>query len=116
MTFPDNNPIKSTSGRFWVFLFGFLHKGFSQAVKRLSWDQEQMKAYELKRLQNIVTYAHEHSPMYRKLYDNARVHPSQLKTLQDIQKFPVLTKELLKQALTNGTIFTEPVMPAGTIS
>lgn len=111
-----NNPIRSIGGRFCVFIFGILHKGFWRAVRRLSWNRNRIEAYELQRLQAIVSYAYEHSPMYKKMYDDANISPSDLQILSDIKKFPVLTKAMLKQGLLDKTIFTSNEVPEGTIA
>ncbi len=111
-----NNPIWSVGGCFCVVLFGLLHRGFWQAVGRLSWRRERMDRYRLQRLQAIISYAYNHSVMYRKLYDDAGVGPADLVALSDIKKFPILTKALLKQSLADKTLFTTDVVPNGIIA
>lgn len=115
MNSSPQNPNPTAIGRVLVFLANLVKPGFSAAFDRLTWDRARLESYQLERLQNIVAHAYEHSPMYRKLYDAAGVKPSDLKTLRDMEKFPVVSKAMLRQGLADKTIFTEPEMPAGTV-
>jgi phenylacetate-CoA ligase len=51
----------------------------------------------LHRLQEVTAYAYERAPFYRRIWDEAGFHPSQLKSLEDFEdKVPVITKEDLR--------------------
>lgn len=53
----------------------------------------------LERLRTVCGYAYAHAPLYRRKWDQAGFHPSQLKSLQDFEdKVPVLTKQDLREA------------------
>ncbi len=53
----------------------------------------------LERLGQVCAYAYEHAPLYRRKWDEAGFHPSQLKSLEDFEeKVPVLTKKDLREA------------------
>ncbi len=53
----------------------------------------------LQRLREVCAYAYEHAPFYRRKWDDAGFHPSQLKSLEDFeQKVPVVTKKDLRAA------------------
>ena len=41
--------------------------------------------------------AYNHCPYYRKKYANAGLSPSDFKQLGDLQKFPILTKEEIRE-------------------
>jgi phenylacetate-CoA ligase len=100
------NPIKSLFGHLLVTIYGIVKPGFSEAVDRLSWDRARMESFELEKLQSIISHAYEHSLLYRRLYDAAGVKPSDLKSLSDIQKFPIVTKAMIREGIAKGTIFT----------
>jgi phenylacetate-CoA ligase len=51
----------------------------------------------LPKLQGVVRHAWERSPFYRHKWQQAGVHPDQLKTLQDLERFPVVHKHELRQ-------------------
>ncbi len=57
------------------------------------WDIETLEKYQLQRLQEIVSFAYEHSEFYRKTFDEAKVHPSHIQSLSDVTKLPILEKK-----------------------
>ncbi|UCE32342.1 MAG: phenylacetate--CoA ligase family protein [Burkholderiales bacterium] len=53
----------------------------------------------IERLRQVCGYAYEHAPFYRRKWDAAGFHPSQLASLEDFeQKVPVVTKQDLREA------------------
>jgi phenylacetate-CoA ligase len=53
----------------------------------------------LERLKIVCAYAYERAPFYRRKWDEAGFHPSQLKSLEDFEsKVPVLQKKDLREA------------------
>lgn len=50
----------------------------------------------LQRVQAIVKHAYENTKFYREFYDSKKFHPSQLEVFSDIQKIPVINKEILQ--------------------
>jgi phenylacetate-CoA ligase len=51
----------------------------------------------LRRLQAITRWAWDHSPFYREKWTAAGAHPDQLRRLEDLQRFPVVTKAELRR-------------------
>lgn len=58
--------------------------------------KEELAAYNFRQRQEIVRYAYENSPFYRKLYDEAGFKPEDLRTEDDWLRIPVVTKQMLK--------------------
>jgi len=55
--------------------------------------REKLDQLHLRRLQRLVKYAYENIPMYRDLYDKAKVKPEDIKTLDDFaEKIPTIDK------------------------
>jgi phenylacetate-CoA ligase len=53
----------------------------------------------LDRLREVCTYAYQHAPFYRRKWDEAGFHPSQLGSLEDFEaKVPVVTKKDLRES------------------
>jgi phenylacetate-CoA ligase len=48
------------------------------------------------RIREIMAYAWENAPFYRRKWDEAGIHPSSVKTLADFEKVPVVRKEELR--------------------
>ncbi len=59
--------------------------------------RDELAALQLERLKWTLSHAYTNSPFYRARFDAAGVHPDDLKTLEDLAKFPFTTKEDLRQ-------------------
>jgi phenylacetate-CoA ligase len=60
----------------------------------------------LQRLQEVCRYAYEHAPFYRRKWDEAGFHPSQLKSLDDFEtQVPVVSKKDLRESQTSSPPF-----------
>lgn len=64
-----------------------------------SWSAHQIRTYKEEQLHKIIEHAYIHCPYYREKYDKAGVKPSDFTCLEDLQKFPVLTKEEVRANL-----------------
>jgi phenylacetate-CoA ligase len=58
--------------------------------------RDEIAGLQLQRLKMTLQRAYEHVPHYRKAFDATGVHPSDLKSLADLAKFPVTTKKDLR--------------------
>lgn len=56
---------------------------------------ESICSYQLKALKSLIKYASARSPYYNKKFGEAGLFASDISTIDDIKKFPQLTKELL---------------------
>ena len=68
----------------------------------------ELEALQLERLQQTVRHAYEHVPLYTKKFDEAGVHPDDIRTLADVAKLPFTTKEDLRQTYPFG-MFAVPM-------
>ncbi len=64
--------------------------------------RDEVEALQLERLKWTVRHAYDNVETYRRKYDEAGVHPDDLRVLADIAKFPFTTKEDLRQAYPFG--------------
>lgn len=64
-----------------------------------TWSAEQILAYKEEHIARIIDIAYHHCPFYRQKYDTAGVTPSTFTCFADLQKFPVLTKEEVRENL-----------------
>lgn len=64
--------------------------------KSENWSEKEMYNYRLLKLQKLVKHAYDHVPYYTELFDTHNISPSDIKSLADISKIPVLTKELAR--------------------
>lgn len=59
--------------------------------------RERISTLQLERMQWSLMHAYTNVPHYRKAFDDAGVHPSDLKDLSDLAKFPFTTKADLRE-------------------
>ncbi len=57
---------------------------------------DELQALQLKRLRWTLDHAYYNVPMYRHKFDERGIHPTDLKHLEDINKFPYTTKQDLR--------------------
>ena len=65
-----------------------------EPIERASRDE--LQALQLTRLKQTLQHAYDKVPHYKQAFDAAGVHPSDLKTLADLSKFPFTTKKDLR--------------------
>jgi phenylacetate-CoA ligase len=58
--------------------------------------RDEISALQLKRLQWTLAHAYKNVPHYKASFDKAGVHPDDLKTLDDLRKFPFTVKDDLR--------------------
>ena len=58
--------------------------------------RDELVALQLERLKWSLKHAYENSAVYRRKFDEAGVHPADLKTLADLSRFPFTTKSDLR--------------------
>ncbi len=63
-------------------------------IERASIDS--LRALQLERLKRSLAHAYRNSPFYRRHFDAHEVHPDDLKTLDDLARFPFTTKADLR--------------------
>ena len=72
-------------------------KSYLSDVERLQYmNNDQLKHYQDNALQKMVKYAYS-IPVYHEKYKKAGVHPDDIKTIEDIEKLPFITKDDLRE-------------------
>jgi len=64
---------------------------------------EELRELQFRRMKWTLEHAYRNAPMYTKKFDDAGVHPSDFKCLEDINKFPYTTKQDLRDNYPFGT-------------
>ena len=67
------------------------------------WNAEEIKAWQLQKLQEVIAYAYKNVPGYYHLYNSAGVKPESIGSLADIRTLPFVTKELIRDNLPDFT-------------
>lgn len=61
------------------------------------WSPERLRQLRLERLQTMVRGAYEHTPYWREVMDARGIRPEEIRTLDDLRRFPLLEKNTLRQ-------------------
>ena len=69
--------------------------------------RDQLEAKQLDDLKEIVQFAYDHAPYYKRSFDEAGVKPSDIKTLKDIEKFPFINKKTQRDTQGVGSFLGE---------
>ena len=64
--------------------------------------RDELTALQLERLKWSLRHAYDHSPVYRRKFDEAGVHPDDVTTLADLSRFPFTTKGDLRDSYPFG--------------
>ena len=62
-----------------------------------AFDADELRALQLDRLRDTLTRVHEHVPYYRRAFEQAGVHPSDVTSPADLARLPFTTKEDLRR-------------------
>ncbi len=74
-----------------------LNSALDIVLEKRKWDRSRINEFQLESLREIVAYAYEHIPFYRRKYDEYGFQPSMVKELDDIKRIPWLTKSELRK-------------------
>lgn len=86
-----------------------LKKHYKFLKETEQWNKADLQAYQLSSLKKLMQHAYATSPFYRQLYDEHGVHPDTIVTLEDIKRFPVISKfKLLENAADIHSTVTFP--------
>lgn len=61
------------------------------------WSPERLRQLRLERLQTMVRSAYEQTPYWRQLMDARGIRPEEIRSLDDLRRFPLLEKNTLRQ-------------------
>ncbi len=70
---------------------------FHSLVESDTWCKEKILAYKEEHIERLLTQAYRHCPYYKHRFDQEGLTPKDFTCLDDLQKFPVLTKEDIRQ-------------------
>lgn len=75
--------------------------------KSENWSAKQIEEHQLSEIKKIVDYAYKNTIGYRKSYKNHGVTPDSIKTIEDLQKLPFVTKEMIRDHLEAFSVKTK---------
>ena len=63
------------------------------------WSREKLERYQLLQLRRLLYHAYENVPYYRRVFDERKLGPDDIKTLHDLGKVPYLTRDIIRDNL-----------------
>lgn len=91
---------KDLTNQYYVDWLAFLEKS-------KAWSRQEIDDYQFLQLKNKAEYVWEHTPGYRKLWQTFGVHPNSLKSLEDVNAFPRISKAQLCEDIDAFTVKKE---------
>ena len=70
---------------------------YKKLVKSQWKSYEELKEEQGKQLKYMIDLAYKNVPYYHKLFDDLKLSPGDVKKVDDLEKLPILTKEIIKQ-------------------
>ena len=61
-----------------------------------SMSQADIISLQNKKLQRLIRHCYDSVPYYTKLFDKLGIKPEDIKTREDLQKLPILTKQIIR--------------------
>ena len=65
------------------------------------WSRERLEKYQIQQVSKLLHHAYENVPYYRNVFDERGLKPQDIQNLDDLRKLPYLTKEIIRNNLTN---------------
>jgi phenylacetate-coenzyme A ligase PaaK-like adenylate-forming protein len=91
-------------------VFPNLEQRIQDYLERQRFEQEHYHEVQTERLKTLVEHAYENVALYRNKYDEAGVKPEDIKSVDDIHKLPIVTKDDRLRPITGGnSIWPYPI-------
>jgi len=72
--------------------------GYYELYNKTQWfSKEEMLEFQLKKLQALINHCYDNVPYYSELMKRNNIIPADIKQIKDLEKFPILTKEIIKE-------------------
>lgn len=82
-------------------------KLFEKIASRQQWTQDRIYEYQCQKLQKIIRHCWSTIPFYKNHWNQAGIDPLKIRTIEDLEQLPLLTKQHVREHLTELTT-TEP--------
>lgn len=79
----------------YVRAYWYLH----HLKKHLFWPSNKLKKHQNKMLKSIVRYAYDNVPFYHEMLDRLKIRPDEIRTVEDLEKLPILRKDQVRRNL-----------------
>ncbi|MCX6163659.1 MAG: hypothetical protein NTU73_02165, partial [Ignavibacteriae bacterium] len=71
---------------------------FDMLYHDLQWNSyDELLSIQNSKLKNLIKFAYSHNKYYRKVFDNLKIKPDDIKTTEDLRNLPVLNKKIIRE-------------------
>jgi phenylacetate-CoA ligase len=77
----------------------YYRRTYSLLQKSQWWSQEQLEQYQLAQLNKLLHHAYDNVPYYRTVFDTIGIHPKNIRSLDELQQLPFLTRDIVKKQI-----------------
>jgi phenylacetate-CoA ligase len=82
-----------------------------QVLHKTQWQSfSETQALQEKRLEQIVSFAYNHTPYYHRLFKKRGLKPADIRKPSDLEKLPVLTKDIIRKNLPDLVPINVPLL------
>lgn len=74
-----------------------IHGYFKFLEKSQWWPEEKLQDYQNERLRALIAHAFKNVLYYRKLFKKLNLRPTNIRSVEDLSKIPVLTKDIIRK-------------------
>ncbi|ADZ09111.1 capsular polysaccharide biosynthesis protein [Methanobacterium lacus] len=82
--------------QFIASYYSYQYKNIFENLKKYEktqfWSLKELEKLQWKKLKNLIIYAYEYVPFYRKLYKSENIDPKDIKSPDQLKKLPIITK------------------------
>jgi len=93
--------VKHCTAPFWVKRDGVA--GLFNSLKELEgsqyWGQDRLIALQVERTKRLLIHAYKYTSYYKQVFDDAGLNPHNFRELNELEKLPLLTKDIIRQNL-----------------
>lgn len=73
------------------------HPTYKKSMKNQFRHYDKLKGDQEKQLKAMIDFCYENVPYYRNLFDGLKLLPKDIRKIEDLEKLPILTKDIMKQ-------------------
>lgn len=90
-----------------------MEDALEQMLRHDHWSELERMDYQMRRLKAVVHRAYASSDYYREVMDSEGVHPEDIRSLSDLTRLPLLTKEIIREQ--GQRLLTSTASPRGAL-
>ena len=78
----------------FAYRYGKIYRVWEKFLRESErWSIENLKLYQNEELRELMQYAYRHTKYYKRIFDERKILPRDINTVEDLKKLPILTRE-----------------------